>query len=245
MMACETKNIIKGLADIVFPPGCILCGAFMDEHSHPSFCPHCFSQIHFIQSSQCKRCGVPFLDREGEDHLCGECITSEQFFSVARSLGKYDGVLLEAIHLFKYRGKLTVGKALGRLMKEHEYRNVTIRDYSLVIPVPLHKRRLKERGFNQSLILARELSLYFSIPLDFSLLKRTIHRKPQTMLKKKERLANVKGAFEVKSAEKIKGKKILLVDDVYTTGSTVKECSRMLLRHEAAEVAVLTLARTG
>jgi ComF family protein len=245
MMACEMRNIMTGLADVVFPPGCILCGAFMDEHSHPSFCPHCFSQIPFIQSPQCTCCGLPFLDKEGEDHLCGECIASEQFFSVARSLGKYDSVLLEAIHLFKYRGKVTVGKALGRLMTEHEYRNVTIRDYTLIIPVPLHKKRLRERGFNQSLILARELSLCFSIPLDFSLLKRTVHRKPQTMLKKKERLANVKGAFEVKSAEKIKGKKILLVDDVYTTGSTVKECARVLLQNQAAEVAVLTLARTG
>jgi ComF family protein len=245
MMTCEMKNIIKGLADIVFPPGCIFCGAFMDEHTNRSFCPHCFSQIHFVQSPQCTCCGVPFPDRDGEDHLCGECIMSEQFFSVARSLGKYNRVLLEAIHLFKYQGKVTLGKALGRLMTEHEYRNVTIRDYSIIIPVPLHKQRLKERGFNQSLILARELSTYFSIPLDFSLLKRTVHRKPQTMLKKKERLANVKGAFEVKSAANIKGKKILLVDDVYTTGSTVKECSRMLLRHEAAEVAVLTLARVG
>lgn len=244
-MACEMRNILTGLADVVFPPGCILCGAFMDEHSHPSFCTHCFSQIPFIQSPQCTCCGLPFLDKEGEDHLCGECIASEQFFSVACSLGKYDSVLLEAIHLFKYRGKVTLGKALGRLMTEHEYRNVTIRDYTLIIPVPLHKKRLRERGFNQSLILARELSLCFSIPLDFSLLKRTVHRKPQTMLKKKERLANVKGAFEVKSAEKIKGEKILLVDDVYTTGSTVKECARVLLQNQAAEVAVLTLARTG
>jgi len=239
------KNIITGLADIIFPPGCILCGTFMDEHPYFSFCPYCFSQIQFIQSPQCTCCGLSFLDRDGEDHLCGECITSEQFFSVARSLGKYDGTLLEAIRLFKYRGKVTVGKALGRLMADHEYRGFTIRDYSLIIPVPLHKNRLKERGFNQSLILARELSRYCSIPLDFSLLKRTIHRKPQTMLRRKERLANVKGTFEVKNAEKIKGEKILLVDDVYTTGSTVKECSRMLLRYEAAEVAVLTLARTG
>jgi ComF family protein len=244
MMACEMKKIITGLADIVFPPRCILCGAFMDHHSPPSFCTHCFSQIHFIQSPQCTCCGLPFLDREGEDHLCGECIISEQFFSKVRSVGKYDSILLEAIHLFKYRGKLSLGKALGRLMTEHEYRDFTIRNYSLIIPVPLHTKKLKERGFNQSLILARELSIHFSIPLDFSLLKRTIHREPQTMLKKKERLVNVKGAFEIKSAEKIKGEKILLVDDVYTTGSTVKECSRMLIRNEAAEVAVLTLART-
>ena len=243
MMACEIKNTLTGLTEIIFPPRCTICGTLMRENKNFSFCPECFSRIYFIQSPQCTCCGLPFPDSEGEDHFCEECITSKQSFSVARALGKYDKTLLEAIHLFKYRGKIVMGKVLGRLMAEREYKSLTTGNYSLIIPVPLHPKRLKERGFNQSLVLAKEVARKFSISLNFSSLKRIVHTKPQTMLKKKERMSNVKRAFEVKDAEKIKGEKILLIDDVYTTGSTVRECSRVLIRHKAAEVAVLTLAR--
>ena len=243
MMACEIKNTLTGLTDIIFPPRCSICGALMRENKKFSFCPECLSLIYFIQSPHCTCCGLPFPDMEGEDHLCEECIVSKQSFSVARALGKYDKTLLEAIHLLKYRGKIAMGEVMGRLMAEREYKSLAIGNYSLIIPVPLHPKRLKERGFNQSLVLAREIARKFSISLDFSILKRNVHTKPQTMLKKKDRMLNVKGAFEVKNAEKIKGEKILLIDDVYTTGSTVRECSRVLIRHKAAEVAVLTLAR--
>jgi len=113
----------------------------------------------------------------------------------------------------------------------------------LIIPVPLHRRRLKERGFNQSVILAREVARAHSIHLDFETLKRTIHTKPQTGLGRKQRSANVKGAFEVADRERVKGERVVLIDDVYTTGSTVRECARVLVKNGVEEVAVLTLAR--
>jgi len=242
-MVCNIKSIVTGLTDIIFPPRCLICGTPLMENENYSFCPGCRSRINCVRSPQCTRCGLPFQSTEDEDHLCEECILSKPFFSTARALGKYEGTLLEAIHLFKYKGKITIGKTLGKLMAQAEYNSLNIRDYTLIIPIPLHRKKLAERGFNQSLILAREIAVRFSIPLDFTTLKRNVYTKSQTSLKKNERKSNVKGAFEVKTPGKIKGEKILLIDDVFTTGSTARECSRMLIRHKADEVAVLTLAR--
>ena len=129
-------------------------------------------------------------------------------------------------------------------MAQAEYNSLNIKNYSLIIPIPLHRKKLAERGFNQSLILAREIAVKFSMPLDFTTLKRNVYTKSQTTLTRNERKSNVKGAFEVKNPGVIKGERILLIDDVFTTGSTARECSRMLIRHKADEVAVLTLART-
>jgi len=128
-------------------------------------------------------------------------------------------------------------------MAEYPYASFNIRDFSLVMPVPLHPIRLRERGFNQSVILAREIARRLSIPLDFMTLKRYIYTEPQIHLGKEERLTNVKGVFGVVNKEKILDRNIILIDDVYTTGSTVKECARVLMKSGASSVAVLTFAR--
>ncbi|MFA4915621.1 MAG: ComF family protein [Syntrophales bacterium] len=237
------KSILTSLADVIFPPMCVTCGVVQGHDDAFNFCPICFSKINFIQSNLCSRCGIPFTGAKGGDHFCSDCITSEMHFSVARAVGRYETVLLDAIHRFKYRGNITVGEILGRLMAEFAYPAVDIKKYSLIIPAPLHPKRLRERGFNQSVILARAVSKKFSIKLDFTTLRRRVHTTPQVNLGKKEREANVRGAFEVVSGGKIRKKRIILVDDVYTTGSTVKECARILMENKAAEVTVLTLAR--
>ena len=128
-------------------------------------------------------------------------------------------------------------------MASYDYPDIDIRNFSLVMPVPLHSKRLRERGFNQAVILAREIAGMFTIPLDFLTLKRYIHTEPQIHLGKKERASNVRGAFNVTKQDRVRKQKIVLVDDVYTTGSTVKECCRVLMENNAEEVAVLTLAR--
>ena len=128
-------------------------------------------------------------------------------------------------------------------MAEYAYPSFNISENSLIVPVPLHPKKLRERGFNQSLILAREISKKFAILLDFMTLRRHINTEPQISLGKKERESNVHGAFSVTEPEKIKGQRIILVDDVYTSGSTVKECARVLMKNKAAAVVVITLAR--
>jgi ComF family protein len=127
-------------------------------------------------------------------------------------------------------------------MADFSFPDVDLTDYSLIIPVPLHIKRLRQRGFNQSLILAQALSKKWQIPVNFSLLKRHKFTETQTGMDKTERKQNIKGAFEVRDKENI-GKNIIIVDDVYTTGATVNECAKILIKAGAQKVTVLTLAR--
>lgn len=236
------KRFIRGLGDLVFPPRCMACGVLPAGPEDASFCRACFSLIRFISPPLCPCCGIPIAGA-GADHLCGDCLVAPPPYAVARAVARYEAVLLDAIHTFKYKGKITTGEVLGKIMADHAYPGYSIADYSLIVPVPLHPKRLRERGFNQSVILAREISKRFSLPLDFLTLRRHVFTEPQVNLGKDRRTANVRGAFAVKNKKKIEGQKIILVDDVYTTGSTVKECAGALMQHGAVEVSVLTLAR--
>ena len=128
-------------------------------------------------------------------------------------------------------------------MADFSFPDFDFTDYSLIIPVPLHIKKLRERGFNQSLILADAIGKKWQIPVNFSLLKRHKFTLTQTGLNKKEREQNIKGAFEVSDKEKIAGRNIILIDDVYTTGATINECAKILIKAGAQKVAVLTLAR--
>jgi len=237
------KDALTGLADTVFPRICVVCGAVLNGNRENRFCSKCLSSINFVKPPICSCCGFPFIDYGGSDHFCGECVSLPQYFSIARSVVRYEASLRDAIHRFKYKGKIAVGETLGKLMAEYEYDSLSIEDYSLIVPVPLHPRRLRERGFNQSVVLAREIAEEHSISLDFTILKRIIYTEPQVSLDRKKRGSNVKGAFKITDGERVKGERVILTDDVYTTGSTVRECARVLIRSGAAEVAVLTLAR--
>ena len=237
------KEILTGIADLIFPPRCVTCDDLLERHDSLPFCPSCLDGIRFIRSPLCPRCGVHFPVTEGEDHLCGDCLTAERPYTVARSVGRYEETLLTAIHRFKYRGRTGIGEILGGIMADFAGEIWDMKVFERIVPVPLHRRRLRERGFNQSMILARELSKRFDIPLDFTSLRREVFTPPQVGLGREARSANVHGAFAVRHPERIAGRRILLVDDVYTTGSTLAECARVLLRAKAEAVAVLTLAR--
>ncbi len=245
MMTCDRHGIASSVADLVFPPACIVCGRLLRSIAPSPFCGECFTNIAFIAAPICDICGIPF-DREGEGtHHCGACIIDPPPYSRARAVGVYKGALLEAIHLFKYRkdAGMGMGKQLGAFMAAWAYDSLSPADYDAVIPIPLHHNRLKERGFNQSAILAREIARMFSLPLDLSTLWRKEDRPPQVGLGRQQRRKNTRGVFEVKRGKDIYRKRLLLVDDVFTTGSTAGECARLLRRHGALEVAVLTLAR--
>jgi ComF family protein len=155
----------------------------------------------------------------------------------------YETIILNAIHQFKYGRDLSIGALLASLMADFSFPDLECRDYSLIIPVPLHIKKLRKRGFNQAIILADAIGKKWQIPVNFSLLKRCKFTLSQTGLDKKERERNIKRAFEVTDRAKIAGKNILLVDDVYTTGATLNECAKILTKAGAQKVAVLTLAR--
>lgn len=161
---------------------------------------------------------------------------------MARAAGYYEGPLREAIHRWKYEEKGYLTPFFGEKLTEGLHRHWDSPSFDLLIPVPLHSKRLRERGFNQALLLVKELSQRTRIPYSKGLLRKGSPTPPQIHLSGRERERGVRGSFHVQKAEEVEGKTILLVDDVYTTGATVNECSKVLLRAGAERVDVLTLA---
>jgi len=237
------KELLRDLSDALFPPRCQSCRKVAEKLTNDLFCPACEEKIQYIRPPLCPACGAPFPGAKGPDHMCGDCLTAPKPFVIARSVAAFDGILLEAIHAFKYHHKTGMGNGLGKMMTGDFHSGMDMHDYTMIMPVPLHIRRLRERGFNQSLLLAKVLSESYAIPLDFVTLRRERDTPPQTAMGRKERQANIKGAFAVAGKERVRKQHVLLIDDVYTTGSTLAECARVLLKNGAAQVGVLTLAR--
>lgn len=178
-----------------------------------------------------------------EDHLCGSCIDDPPPFARARAALKFEGSTRELVHQFKYGRRVLLRKPLAMIALTHFSDFPEKFRPDLIIPVPLHLKRLKERGFNQAILLGEVFSRRWSIPLARNSLQRIRWTEPQVNLGAAEREVNVKGAFAVSDIAAVNGRSILLIDDVYTTGSTVKECSRVLNKAGAAEVSVITIAR--
>jgi ComF family protein len=192
----------------------------------------------------CPCCGKPFESAEAltysPDHYCLGCRTIPPVFDQALSVGYFEGSLREAIHQFKYRPCRTLGKPLAQWMAGNIR---TLKNIDLIIPVPLHKTRLRQRGFNQALLLAHELGSVFNLPICYDNLVRIRPTRPQIELSGQDRIKNVAAAFSLLRAEEMLGKTILLIDDVFTTGATMNECARMLKQAGADHVTALTIAR--
>jgi competence protein ComFC len=234
---------LERVASFFLPPQCYCCGDFLDEGQR-GFCPDCLSRVRWIVPPFCTVCGIPFLSPEAENHPCGMCLKKERYFTEARALGHYEGALQEAIRRWKYEGKVHLAPLLGQWMAERFYDHWASSRFDLLLPVPLHLERLRERGFNQALLLVKEISRRTGIPYGKRILRKDRPTSPQAGLSGLKREKEVKGVFSVVAGEEMKDKSILLVDDVYTTGATANECSRVLLVAGAQRVDVLTLART-
>ena len=241
-MISDLAYIARCFVDILFPPQCLSCENAPKEGS--PFCDDCAARITFIGDALCPVCGIPYHTAGADRHLCGDCITAPPPFSVARACGIYESALMDAIHRFKYGDNPAVGNALGDIMASRSYDSLDIAGFDVIMPVPLHPSKLRRRGFNQALVLARRIARKYRLPIDFMSLRRTKPTPAQVDLSGTERRNNVRGAFVVNRKRSVEGRRVLLVDDVYTTGSTVKECARTLMRAKASDVSVLTLART-
>ena len=236
-------DFLSEISDVVFPPLCIGCSHVLRHEEEKVFCKTCRKDIHYLTGSHCPVCGTLFPDSPAGNHLCGSCLEESPRYTIARAALMYDGIVLDAIHQFKYSQNLAFGQALAKIFAGFDFPDIDWHRYDVIVPVPLHIRRLRSRGFNQSLILARALGERHKIRVDFSLLKRRKFTLTQTGLNKKERELNIKGVFEVTCPQKAKAKNILLIDDVFTTGATINECAKTLKKSGAACVAALTLAR--
>jgi len=193
-----------------------------------------------------------FPSREGVDHICQQCIESPAHYGRARAAGVYDRTLMKLIHSLKYKGKIQLADPLGMLLFFAFIRFWEQDSVDMVIPVPLHLKRFRTRGFNQAFLLIRNWrsfaeSMKMELPrleIRTDIVTRCRWTDPQTTLDRRQRKKNIAKAFRVTGKTMLRGKKILLVDDVYTTGATVNECARQLIRSGARQVDVLTLART-
>jgi ComF family protein len=233
----------RSLIDFFFPPRCSFCGESLRENEPSLICSSCFGQIKKVSHPLCRRCGIGFATDAGEDHLCSDCLRDIGYFTKARSLAHYEGLLVELISRFKYRGGIRLAKPLGFLLADYGSPDFSFSDYDLILPVPLHRRRLRQRGYNQSLLLARAISRKHAVPLNYTSLRRIRPTRPQTELSGLDRQKNIRGAFALRGREPVENKCVLLIDDVFTTGATVEECAKVLIKSGAKQVDVLTLVR--
>jgi ComF family protein len=234
-------DVIGQFSQFLLPSQCQCCERFL-EGGRAVVCPDCLAQIPWIEPPFCSICGIPFPSRVGEPHPCSDCMTKKRYFQSARALGSYAGSLQKMIHRWKYQEKTYLTAPLGKWMAMGVQRYWDPPPFDFLLPVPLHLQRLRARGFNQVLLLVRELSRRTGIPYRKKLLQKKNATTPQVELSGTEREKAVRDAFHITGTDGLEGKSILLVDDVYTTGATVNECARILVMAGARRVDVLTLA---
>ncbi|MFQ5665516.1 MAG: ComF family protein [Candidatus Binatia bacterium] len=238
------RHLWEAALNVLYPPACCACGAGTNR---PGFCAACLRRISTPQSPLCPTCGLPFSTSGDADHLCGQCLQRRPCFGRARACTVYDAgatadhPLKLVLQRYKYNRAVSLARPLAELLAKRA--PFAVADYDAVIPVPLHIERLRWRGFNQAQLLVRTVAARERVPIDPFSLRRTRSTPPQVQLNETERRHNVTGAFSVVRPRRVRGRRILLTDDVYTTGATVRECSRVLLRAGATQVDVLVLAR--
>lgn len=228
---------------VFFPSFCKICGQFLESPMERVLCRSCLDKIAPERAASCPSCGR-FFEGAGEPHLCLSCLKGPAPFSIHRSGARYQRELKDAILLFKYRRYRTLGKNMARFVAEALKKEDGLwSGVDIIVPVPLHRRRLRDRGFNQAEVIAKEISRLKRIPLEKKALKKVRNIPAQTSLEHQERMKNVRDVFEPRREERIRDKVVLLVDDVYTTGSTLRESAAALKRGGAKEVRAVTVAQ--
>ena len=239
-------GIFTSFINMILPPRCIKCGNMLSEHN--GLCPDCFNQIKFISEPICNICGTPLNNEKNlnisKKYICANCLKEKKkLFDIKRSAFIYDDPSKKLILDLKFNDKTINAEILSNMMYSAG-KDIWKENPDIIIAVPLHKLRLIKRKYNQSILLAKNLSKKTKIPVDYSSLIRSENTIPQVKLSGKARLNNLKNAFIVKNPINIENKKIVLIDDVETTGSTLRECAKVLKRAGAKNIYALTIART-
>ncbi|MGB3552797.1 MAG: ComF family protein [Candidatus Binatus sp.] len=238
------------LLDFLYPPRCSACGTSLASEAgqRRRVCARCVARVERMPEPRCEVCGGPVESAVSGATRCARCLAHPPHYRIARTVARYrttaedePGSLPALIRRHKYGLDQSAGRALAQYLGDEL--PVSADDYDVVIPVPLHWRRLWWRGFNQAALLAGEVARRLDLPLDTTALSRRRFTTPQTARHHDERVKNVRRAFAVTNPERVRNRRVLIVDDVMTTGATVDECARVLLAAGAACVDVFTLAR--
>lgn len=233
------RELAVASTQLLFPPSCLLCKRQLSSRQLPFVCERCAAGLQFITSPRCLCCGVPFP--AGVDHLCSTCLRGDYHFDLARAPLTYAGPIPDLVHTLKFRGRLSGLASMAHLAQSSGILD-DFTEPDLILPVPLHPSRLRKRGFNQALLLAKSLFPSWQKRINPYLLVKKQETRAQIELKGRERRRNLRGAFALHTPDAVAGKKILLVDDIFTTGSTVDRCSEIVKRARCKRVEVCTLA---
>ncbi len=237
------SSLGEGLLDLIYPSNiyCISCGNIIDDSRPYALCDGCVRNLKWANGRTCSRCGKILQEGYGPD-LCTDCLSTEHSFEKGFTCVEYGAAERELLHRFKYKDQAYLGRKMAELM----YDRLRLEEFSpeLIIPVPMYGRKQKKRGYNQAAILAVSLANHTGIPYDGRLLVRVVETEAMNRLGALGRRRNIREVFSVagNKTNRLTGKTILLVDDIYTTGSTADACSQALLEAGAARVCVFTFA---
>lgn len=235
------KSELSGLFDLLLPPTCAFCRAEAPTLSPAGICPNCLTQLLPLPAARCSRCALPYPTEDGGPHLCEACLRRPPDFSGVVAVGVYQELLRESIHRFKYEQGIHLDYPLGALLAQRLATDAPEFRPALILPVPLHPLRLRERGYNQSLLLARRLGKELRVPTESRRLRRIRPTPPQQGLSLADRQRNLRGAFTLSAP--LCSEKILLIDDVMTTGATLRECAQVLKTGGAGDILIAVLGR--
>ena len=228
----------KNIIEFLFPPSCPICSARIETHGE--LCADCFGAFEWIDDTKCERCGYPMPVGTCASRQCPACVVGESKLEWLRCACVYDDMSRSVLLPLKYAGRVGYAKFMSRAMI-WAMRDVSA-DFDLVMPVPLARRRLTFRSYNQATLLARPIARAAGVTLDVDSVRRR-HRRDMGHMTQRQRRENIRGVFSVVRPENIRGRKILLVDDVFTTGATMDEMRRVLMRAGAAAVYGVAFSR--
>lgn len=241
MSAHVTPSLLRGIGSLFFPPSCTICAASMDLDEY--LCPECETKVLRIVPPFCAKCSEPFEGAITTNFACANCAHRTLHFEAAVSAYRARGIVRHVILNFKYGRQIHLRHLVARwLVAALDDERIRERRFDAIIPVPLHPARQRERGFNQAAVLAEWLSGHLGLPLR-PVLQRVRYTTTQTAFDRAERMQNLRDAFRLRKNADVRRLRVLLIDDVLTTGSTLSECARVLKRAGAQSVYAATAAR--
>jgi competence protein ComFC len=237
------RGVWDAALNFIYPPVCQICREERAGIKEGYVGGECWTQVRFVTAPFCQRCGLPYEGSIGQPFVCGNCRDIEFHFRFARSAVVAGPLVLQVIHRYKYNRALCFEPFLADLLIRQAAPSLKNEQWDLIVPVPLHPAKKREREFNQAERLARHLSRATQIPVNADLIRRVKPTATQTQLNRAERAGNVQGAFAPCNSKKLNGEKIILLDDVLTTGATTSACARVLRQAGAGDLCVWTVAR--